>query len=563
MNTVEVKFHEITLEDKKWMDARFAEEKRCACEYTFANNFLWRKSYQVEVAESCGCLVIRFHIDGEVVYSYPIGAGDKKQVITQLIAASQSQGKKLRLQPLEEGDKEELKGWFPGKFLLEGNRDSFDYVYLREKLATLAGKKLHGKRNHIARFMDGDDWSYEPLNEGNLEECREMTYSWMKMRSEKWNEEMEEEVMVLHEAFDHKEELGLIGGVLRKQREIVAFSIGEPLNEDTFVVHFEKAYPEMQGAYPMINQQFVINVCENYTYVNREEDTGDVGLRRAKLSYYPEFLVNKYSATESPVVFADPNRDEEQIQKIWQTCFGDGEEFISFYIEHRMTEENMLVIYEDGKIVSMASFLPVEYERRGEYIPAKYVYGVATLPEYRGRGFARKILEFAMQKYQMPMVLASAEESLVSYYESLGFVKAWKEEERFDISCSEGEKLWELRRATPEEYTKIRDIHFAGEGYIRWDEEAVAYAMEQNQFFGGESILAKGEVFMYVTEGECLNLIETTLSVEQMNEVIPQLLEQTGTSKLKHQPSRTMLWLPQEENQVNISEELYLNLTLG
>ena len=79
------------------------------------------------------------------------------------------------------------------------------------------------------------------------------------------------------------QELGLVGGVLRRDGQIVAFSIGERLNSETFVVHFEKAYPDLQGAYPMINQQFVLHECEGYAYVNREEDTGDPGLRKAKL----------------------------------------------------------------------------------------------------------------------------------------------------------------------------------------------------------------------------------------------------------------------------------------
>ena len=125
-----------------------------------------------------------------------------------------------------------------------------------------------------------------------------MTYTWIKMRAEKWNEEMELEMSVLHEAFDYRKELGFVGGIIRKAGQIVAFSIGEPLNSDTYVVHFEKAFPDMQGAYPMINQQFVEHECMGYRYVNREEDTGAEGLRKAKLSYRPAFLIEKGTVTE-------------------------------------------------------------------------------------------------------------------------------------------------------------------------------------------------------------------------------------------------------------------------
>ena len=88
-------------------------------------------------------------------------------------------------------------------------------------------------------------------------------------------------------------ELGLKGGVLKDEGRIVAFTVGEPLCEDTFVVHIEKAFPDVEGAYPMINQQFVQHECMEYQYVNREEDTGAEGLRKAKLSYRPVFLVEK------------------------------------------------------------------------------------------------------------------------------------------------------------------------------------------------------------------------------------------------------------------------------
>ena len=127
--------------------------------------------------------------------------------------------------------------------------------------------------------MDGDDWRYEPMTQENIPECRRMAKEWETLRAEKWNEEMEQEIGVLEVAFSNFTKLGLTGGVLYKENKIVAFTIGEALNEDTFVVHFEKAFPDLQGAYPMINQQFVLHEAQDFQYVNREEDTGDLGKR--------------------------------------------------------------------------------------------------------------------------------------------------------------------------------------------------------------------------------------------------------------------------------------------
>ena len=577
METTEFQFHKITMADKHWMDLRFAEDDRNACEYTFANNFIWRNVYQVEVTEIYKCALIRFMSMGSMVYSYPIGAGEKKAVIEKLLFLCHEKGQQLVMMPLCEADRRQLLGWFPNQFLIWGDRDDYDYIYSREKLATLSGKKLHGKRNHIARFMDDDDWSYEPMTMENLEACRTMTYTWMRMRAEKWNREMEQEVEVLHEAFDHFTELCLIGGVLRKKDQIVAFTIGEPLNSDTFVVHFEKAFPDMQGAYPMINQQFVKNACENFTYVNREEDTGDLGLRKAKMSYYPEILLKKYVAKESEVVFADRDLHREQIQQIWQTCFGDDKNYIDFYMDHRMTDETMLAVFKDGRMISMASFLPVEYRVDGVYQKARYVYAVATLPEYRGHGYARKIIEFSKEFYRQPLLLAPASETLVQYYQNMGFYTAFKPEEHWESEKnlraaelpSQEEQIVCSHTPDPKLYQKIRDRYFERDGYVRWDIDAIGYALEENVCCGGHNLLLTGEegaeaqnILMYRMEQGTLQIIETTLTPDQLRKVIPKLVADAGAILENRQPQHGMLWTPEALGHSE-KEHGYLNLTLG
>ena len=105
---------------------------------------------------------------------------------------------------------------------------------------------------------------------------------------------MEEEFQVVNQALQHYDKLGMVGGVLWADREVVAFTMGESLGGDTLAVHFEKAFPEIQGAYPMINQQFVKHECQQYRYINREDDAGAEGLRKAKMSYVPDILLEKY-----------------------------------------------------------------------------------------------------------------------------------------------------------------------------------------------------------------------------------------------------------------------------
>ena len=195
-----------------------------------------------------------------------------------------------------EQDFELLESWYPAKFQIEYNRDLADYVYETEKLTTLAGKKLHGKRNHINKFKENNpDWVYEPINTENAEECFQMALKWREEMQCEIDVEKRDEMCVTLNSLRLLEELKLKGGLLRAkpQGEVIAFTIGEPLNPDTFVVHIEKAYAWIQGAYPMINQQFVTHTAQGYQFVNREEDTGSEGLRKAKLSYRPAFLVQK------------------------------------------------------------------------------------------------------------------------------------------------------------------------------------------------------------------------------------------------------------------------------
>ena len=193
-----------------------------------------------------------------------------------------------------------MEQWYPDRFQIEYNEDVADYVYESEKLATLSGKKLHSKRNHINKFKAVYEgrWSYEPITKDNLEECFQMALKWRNENGCEDDEEKNAEICVTLNSLRLFEELELVGGVLKVDGEIAAFTIGEPICEDTFVVHIEKAFADIDGAYTMINQQFVQHACMDYKYVNREEDTGAEGLRKAKRSYRPVFMVEKGVVTE-------------------------------------------------------------------------------------------------------------------------------------------------------------------------------------------------------------------------------------------------------------------------
>lgn len=287
------------LSDAGWIDPVFLASGYRSCEYTFTNLVTWAEAYQEKAALVDGFVVIR--TDGEYgCYSWPAGQGDKKPVLQKLYADAVDRGIPFRLFGLTGEQWEELEVMFPGKFLREDNPDGADYCYTVEKLSTLSGKKLHAKRNHIHRFEENfPDWRVEMITPENLTDCLRVARDWEKAEAEEgldnWTEQEGE--YALRYAFDHYDKLDLEGMILYGGDRPLAFTIGRTIGGDTYDVMFEKAYWDVQGAYPMINREFSRWVQKHHpeiVYMNREDDLGEPNLRKAKLSYYPDLMVEKY-----------------------------------------------------------------------------------------------------------------------------------------------------------------------------------------------------------------------------------------------------------------------------
>ena len=292
--------------DKAWVDALLAQADYRGCDYNFTNLFVWSRAYGQEIAQVNGFLVT--HLCGRMgcSYLYPAGSGDLTAAVDALAREADERRQPLRLVCLTTRQVEELDRLMPGRFAYEADRDGFDYLYDIDRLADLTGKKLHAKRNHINRFMDNNpSWVYEEITPETLPECLEMDKEWYRrsMVREGAAEERDlgDEGIALRTAMDHYHALGLEGGLIRVYGEVVAFTMGDRLNSDTYDIHFEKAYGELQGAYAMINREFARWVRAkhpNVRYLNREDDMGVEGLRKAKESYYPDLMVEKYAATQ-------------------------------------------------------------------------------------------------------------------------------------------------------------------------------------------------------------------------------------------------------------------------
>lgn len=293
-----LKFKDVTLADKEIIQSFTLNSWRQNCDLSFSNLCSWRFIYDTQFAIIGNFLVFRFHADGELAYMMPIGEGDQTEVLRAMIEDARKLDKPFRMMGVCIGTKDEIEQIMPGKFEFTSDRDYADYVYLHSDLATLKGKKYQSKRNHINKFMRTyPDHEYKQITPELIPECLALEAEWCKANNCHEQEALVTERKSLTYALNHFDELGLIGGILHVNGQIVAFTFGMPINNHTFDVCIEKANADIDGAYTMINYQFANHIPEQYTYINREEDLGIEGLRKAKLSYHPVILLEKCMAT--------------------------------------------------------------------------------------------------------------------------------------------------------------------------------------------------------------------------------------------------------------------------
>lgn len=290
---MELNIKKAELEDRAVIEPFFRVNKTRSCEYTFANLYLWSRHYKVGYAIVGKMLV--FQYTQEQIFTFPLGNyAYLKETVDMLIEWSKERGLPFKITNVTPEQFEILDRLYPEQFSITYYRDAADYIYETEKLIQLSGKKYHGKKNHINKFKKmNPDWSYETITQDNVEECFQMALDWRRENGCEEDEEKAAEICVTLNSLRLFEELELKGGLLRDGKRVVAFTIGEPVCDDTMVVHIEKAFADVQGAYPMINQQFLMHEAAQYKYVNREEDLGEEGLRTAKESYHPVFLQEK------------------------------------------------------------------------------------------------------------------------------------------------------------------------------------------------------------------------------------------------------------------------------
>ena len=291
-------FHRLTLEQKDaYQEILLSSEPR-GCEYSFANLYLWG---QQRVAFLHGCVAFFSHFDGRSVYPYPVGSGDRRRVLEEILEDACQRGIPCRIVGMTDRDARELEEWFPDRFHFRSDRNSFDYVYAIDDLADLKGKKFQKKRNHYNRFCaNHPNHEILPLDCCNLDKARHLVDGWFysHLRSDPERNYLLEN-LAMARAFQHYDAIGFAGCILMVEGQPAAVTMATRLSDDTFDIHFEKAREDIDGAYAAVNCEFARYLRSMYPevrFLNREDDMGIERLRKAKLSYQPHHLLEKHWA---------------------------------------------------------------------------------------------------------------------------------------------------------------------------------------------------------------------------------------------------------------------------
>ncbi len=409
-------FKRVELADREIIESYTYASRKQNCDISFGNIYCYAELLQMEWCECENIMFLRFHIGSgrKSIYCEFGGERDVDRVVGLLMEDAKSIGEPLRLFNLsEEFVKRVESSPYRDRLFIYTDRDYYDYIYLADKLRSLSGKELQPKRNHVNKFRKSYQYRYEEIEPRHKGEIMGLVRRW---RDNKRHEEaLVREECVIERAMDNFKEIGLHGIALYVEDKLVAFSFGTPINETTFDVIAEKGDISYDGVYAMINKLFVESLPPQYIYINREEDLGIPGLRKAKLSYAPELLYKKWYALAS-------DAEGCEVMHLWRELFGDDPSFILHYVTHYSSERKRLLHYEDGKLVGMVH---LQRFRCGEF-QIGYFYALGVHPDYRNRGVAHALMEelFERQREEgddISLCIPADEEIKRWYIEKFGF----------------------------------------------------------------------------------------------------------------------------------------------
>lgn len=276
----------LQLSDRSILMEQLRDLQPVVSELSFANLYLFRHVHRYSLTTVDDSLVISgCGYDGQPYFLPPL-FGDVGGAARRLLAEGKT---------LYGADERFVAAHCTGSlYTVISDRDNDDYLYLRSDLAELPGRSFHKKKNRINYFIARHSYTVEPFRKDHLQSALKLLDEWSRVHSDDLNRSLPAETTAASEGLELADELGLSGVVVLTDKGVSAFALGEKLNDSTYVCHFEKADPFLEGAAQLVNREFCRELPAEYTYLNREQDLGQSGMREAKNSYHPVEMIRKF-----------------------------------------------------------------------------------------------------------------------------------------------------------------------------------------------------------------------------------------------------------------------------
>lgn len=299
-------FKKIEISDKDIITEFTSKYGGNSCENSFITLLIWADLYNNKYAISEGQLIIKSENAYGSTYRLPLGDDLEKGIYL----IKKNSGEDFPEFWAEESERFNNFCKLYGNFYnIKEERNAADYIYLRDDLANLCGKKYHSKRNHISAFSRKFDWHFEEISNNNIKKIEECSENWYLENNEIIDKYLVNEKNGLSKLLNNFEKLNLMGGGIFVDGKAVAFSIASKINEKYADVHYEKSLRNFAEGYSVINNEMAKHILTEFEFLNREDDMGLEGLRKAKLSYKPYNLITKYSCRKRINIWTNWNVD--------------------------------------------------------------------------------------------------------------------------------------------------------------------------------------------------------------------------------------------------------------
>jgi hypothetical protein len=281
----------LQLSDRSILQEHFRDLQPLVSELSFANLYLFRHIHCYRLtAVNDSLVILGCGYDGRPYFLPPL-SGHIGETSRRLLAEDKI---------LYGADERFVAGHIADIcYRLDADRDNDDYLYLCSDLAELPGKLFRKKKNRINYFTARNRYTVEPFCKDHLQSARKLLDEWSRVNSDDLSCSLPAETAAAREGLELAEELELSGVVVLTDEGVSAFALGEKLNDSTYVCHFEKADPFLEGAAQLVNREFARGLSAEYRYLNREQDLGQSGLREAKNSYHPVEMIRKFTVRQA------------------------------------------------------------------------------------------------------------------------------------------------------------------------------------------------------------------------------------------------------------------------